>query len=147
MLETDYIRLCQVTVLDKNEKCINRIQFAEDACTDTLTPKERLLSRKHEDNYDCNMCKGQHRFSEAKFAYQKDLFWDKKKNPDQPMTWFESRGEDEFKIVAVQENNGHLLVDRNTDGITIKDYVPGETHECTSKEGNRCDICFDEVSQ
>lgn len=108
MTETKYIRLCQATLLDKNEKCITRLQLAEDACTDTLTPKERFLSGKYADEYTCNMCKGQHLFSEAMFAYQKHLFWDKTENPDQPMTFFEPYGKDEFRIKGVFKNEDLL---------------------------------------
>ena len=101
MIETDYIRVCQATLLDKNGKCFNRLEFSEDARTDTLTPKERLLSGEHGTTYECNMCKGTHSFADALFAYQKDLFWDRKESPDAPMSWFEPRGEDEFTIKLV----------------------------------------------
>lgn len=98
MTKTDYIRICQATLLDKNQECLNRLQFSEDARTDVLTPKHRLLSGEHGTTYECNMCKGTHKFADASFAYQKDLFWDKKSYPHGPNTMFTPRGEDEFKI-------------------------------------------------
>lgn len=108
MLKTKYIRLCQATLLDKNEKCMNKLQFAEDACTDVATPKQRLLSGKHGEEYDCNMCKEKHKYADASFAYQQDLFWDTEKSPDAPMVTFSKRGEDEFIIKALFKNEDLL---------------------------------------
>lgn len=40
-------------------------------------------------------------------------------------------------------SEGRLKVTHKNDKITIEEYVPNvNVHECTAREGNRCDVCF-----
>ena len=121
--ETKYIRVCQTTMLNADTKCLTHFQFSEPAMTDVATPKERLLSGRHGETYRCATCFDEHKFKDALFAKQQDLFWDKKEHPEAPMSFFKPNGEDEYTVKSVVQD-GYLKVDRTKDGLTIREYHP-----------------------
>lgn len=120
-----YTAFFRATVLDKNEKCINLIEFSQPADRCVKTVKDRLLERTNETTYSCCMCGEVHDLKDASFTNQMSTVWDGKtatiKHKDgtesqiiEHNRMFEPCGEDEFVVTAVQKNR-------------VPEYVPGVT--------------------
>lgn len=112
------VRINQVTILDKNEKCINTIQFNQEDLSVIKTPKEILLEENA--TYKCAMCGETHQLDGAKFAYQKFTVWDgktatmRRKDGTEVQVMehnklFEDCGEDEFTATVVQPNKTQVV--------------------------------------
>lgn len=104
-----HLQFFRTKVLDKNEKCVNLIEFIQEADRCVKSVKERLLERSHETTYSCRMCNEVHDLKDALFSGQESTLWDGKTSTmrrkdgtevqvmDSP-SLFEPCGEDEFTV-------------------------------------------------
>lgn len=99
-----YVRVFQTTVLDKNEKCINRVSFAENTDDNAKlidgakSVKARMLEKPNT-TYSCIMCGETHDLKDAIFTQQQSTLVDSSDPHETP--WLEKCGEDEFMLTAI----------------------------------------------
>lgn len=122
------MQIVSANVLDKNEKCINFVEIGVPDEVVLTTAKD--LFQTEGQPYRCSRCFEEHTFDGALFAHQKVIAWDGTtatygKNQDGTVAdvreWSKPLGKDEFMVTVKQME---LTIDRDANGITVKDYQP-----------------------
>lgn len=117
------MQIVSANVLDKNEKCINFVEIT--VPDDIALTTAKALFQEEGQPFRCQHCFDEHTFDGALFAHQKVINWngeseETKKGPIAVVReWSKPLGTDEFTMTVKKME---LTVDRNADGITIRDY-------------------------